>query len=184
MNKDASDSQMPQMKLAWFLLRLFVVAVLINYVWEIVQAPLYVGMENFNLVWWHCGLAALGDGLLVLLIYAVGWGVLRRRDWFVRPGIAGYAVILAAGCQRRPIVGLRNAAPAGNSVSPQQRAVLRKMGSLAEIGNCDASPPSCASFSAEGGNRQQLFQCIFFLGSDCQDVPAATGWTSGQLRAG
>lgn len=97
MNKDASDSQMPQMKLAWFLLRLFVVAVLINYVWEIVQAPLYVGMENFNLVWWHCGLAALGDGLLVLLIYGVGWGVLRRRDWFVRPGIAGYAVMLAAG---------------------------------------------------------------------------------------
>ncbi len=97
MNKDASDSQMPQMKLAWFLPRQFVIAVLINYVWEIVQAPIYVGMENFKLVWWHCGLAALGDGLLVQLIYAVGWGVLRRRDWFVRPGIAGYAVMLAAG---------------------------------------------------------------------------------------
>ena len=69
------DIQMPQMKLAWFLPRLFVPAVLINYVWEVVQAPLYVGMENFNLVWWHCGLAALGDGLLVLLIYAVGWAV-------------------------------------------------------------------------------------------------------------
>ncbi|HEX9002692.1 MAG TPA: hypothetical protein VGB07_22490 [Blastocatellia bacterium] len=108
MNKDASDSQMPQMKLAWFLLRLFVVAVLINYVWEIVQARLYVGMENFNLVWWHCGLAALGDGLLVLLIYAVGWGVLRRRDWFVRPGIAGYAgppnssITWGAACRTDP----------------------------------------------------------------------------------
>lgn len=69
------------MKSAWFLPPQFVIAIVTNYVWEIVQAPLYVGMGNFNLVCWHCGLAALGDGLLVLLIYAVGWAVLRRRDW-------------------------------------------------------------------------------------------------------
>ena len=97
MNRDASDVQIPQMKLAGFFPHLFVIAVPVNYVWEIVQAPLYIGMESFKLVWWHCGLAAMGDGLLVLLIYAVGWAVLRRRDWFVRPGIAGYAVMLAAG---------------------------------------------------------------------------------------
>ncbi len=97
MNSDASVTQIPQMKLAWFLLRLFVVAVLINYVWEIVQAPLYIGMENFNLVWWHCGLAALGDGLLVLLIHSAGWAVLRGRNWFVHPGAIGYAVMLLAG---------------------------------------------------------------------------------------
>ena len=94
---NALDILMPQMKLAWFLPRLFVPAILINYVWEVVQAPLYVGMENFNLVWWHCGLAALGDGLVVLLIYAVGWAVLRSRDWFVHPGAIGYAVMLFAG---------------------------------------------------------------------------------------
>ncbi len=89
--------QIPQMKLAWLLPRLFVIAVLINYVWEIVQAPFYVGMKSFKLVWWHCGLAALGDGLLVLLIYAAGWAALRRRDWFVHPGVIGYAVMLLAG---------------------------------------------------------------------------------------
>ena len=85
------------MKLAWFLPRLFVIAVLVNYVWEIVQAPLYVGMESFKLVWWHCGMAALGDGLLMLLIYAVGWAVLRRWDWFAHPGARGYAVMLLTG---------------------------------------------------------------------------------------
>jgi hypothetical protein len=97
MNSSASGIQIPQMELAWLCPRLFVVAVLINYIWEIAQSPLYVGMEDFNLVWWHCGLAALGDGLLVLLIYVAGWAVLRRRDWFVHPGGIGCALILLAG---------------------------------------------------------------------------------------
>ena len=68
------------MKLAWFLPRLFVIAVLVNYVWELIQAPLYVGMDSFKLVWWHCGVAALGDGLLVLLIYMIGGTVLNKQD--------------------------------------------------------------------------------------------------------
>ena len=97
MNRDASDIRIPQMKLAGFFPRLFVIAVPVNYVWEIVQAPLYVGMESFKLVWWHCGLAALGDGLLALLIYAAGWAVLGKQDWFVHPGAIGYAVMLLAG---------------------------------------------------------------------------------------
>lgn len=97
MNRDASDSQIPQIKLAVFLPRLFVIAVLVNYVWELVQAPLYVGMDSFKLVWWHCGLAALGDGLLMLLIYAAGWAVLRKWDWFVHPGVIGYVVMLLTG---------------------------------------------------------------------------------------
>lgn len=76
---------------------LFVVSVFVNYLWEMAQAPLYEGMDDFAVVWWHCGLAALGDGLLVLLIYAAGWAVLRRQDWFVQPGRIGYAVMLFAG---------------------------------------------------------------------------------------
>jgi hypothetical protein len=76
---------------------LFVVSLLVNYLWEIAQAPLYNGMDDFSIVWWHCGVAALGDGLLVLLIYAAGWAVLRRQDWFTHPGAIGYAVMLLAG---------------------------------------------------------------------------------------
>jgi len=74
------------------------VAVLLNYLWELAQGPLYVGMENYNAeVFWHCFVASLGDGIMVLLIVAAGWIVLRQPDWFLRPGLRGYLVTLTAG---------------------------------------------------------------------------------------
>jgi hypothetical protein len=76
---------------------IFAVAVLGNYPWELAQAPLYVGMESFRTVAWHCFVASLGDGLLVLGIFATGWVALRRYRWFVRPGVQGYGVMLMTG---------------------------------------------------------------------------------------
>ena len=76
---------------------LFAASVAVNYVWEVAQSPLYEGMERWGLVVWHCLLASLGDGLLVLLIYAAGRCAFCRRDWFERPGAAGYALMLSAG---------------------------------------------------------------------------------------
>jgi hypothetical protein len=76
----------------------FIVAVLVNYVWELAQASLYVGLESYTTeVLWHCFVASLGDGVMVLLIMAVGWLTLREPDWFVRPGLPGYIVMLTAG---------------------------------------------------------------------------------------
>jgi hypothetical protein len=76
---------------------IFAVAVAFNYVWELAQAPLYAGMNDFRQMLWHCIVPSLGDGVLVLLIFALGWIVLRRRDWFVRPGGRGYGLMLSAG---------------------------------------------------------------------------------------
>ena len=76
---------------------IFVVAVLTNYLWELAQAPLYVSMESFRAVWWHCFVASVGDGLLVLGIFVAGRVALRRHTWFVHPGVAGYGVMVAAG---------------------------------------------------------------------------------------
>lgn len=76
---------------------IFAVAVLFNYPWEFAQSPLYVGMDSPSAVWGHCFLASLGDGLLVLLIFGVGWVALGRPFWFERPGIRGYLLMLAAG---------------------------------------------------------------------------------------
>lgn len=84
--------------LASLLRALFCLSVLINYPWELAQmvffrwwgAPWSVGML--------AGLkAAVGDGLLVLALYAAGCAVFRSRDWILRPGPSAYAFLSVAG---------------------------------------------------------------------------------------
>jgi hypothetical protein len=80
------------------IISVFIVAVLFNYLWELAQAPLYVGLESYNPgVLWHCFVASLGDAVMVILIFATGWIALQRPDWFEHPGLSGYVVMLAAG---------------------------------------------------------------------------------------
>src|SRR5882724_9041983 len=80
------------------LVLVFIVAVAVNYLWELAQAPLYVGMEIYNSsVFGHCFVASLGDGVMVLLIVAAGWIILRQQNWFQQPVVSGYLVMLAAG---------------------------------------------------------------------------------------
>jgi hypothetical protein len=78
-------------------LLIFILAVTLNYLWELAQAPLYVGLENWNSVWWHCFVAALGDGVLVLLIFVVGWITFRRFDWYAHLNGRALAVMLVTG---------------------------------------------------------------------------------------
>lgn len=73
--------------------RIFSVAVLLNYAWEVLQSPLYEHMQS---KWWHCFLASIGDGFLVLIVFAVGWLVFRRPDWF-RGGVPAIALMVATG---------------------------------------------------------------------------------------
>jgi hypothetical protein len=75
----------------------FAVAVLVNYPWEVGQSPLYVDVDDLRVALWHCFVAALGDGVLVLFIFVAGAMVFGRADWFVQPGLGGYGVMLAAG---------------------------------------------------------------------------------------
>ena len=76
---------------------MFAVGALVNYPWELAQSPLYEGMDDFRAVVWHCFVAALGDGVLVLGIFAAGAIAFRRSDWFVQPTAQSYMVMLAAG---------------------------------------------------------------------------------------
>jgi uncharacterized membrane protein YcjF (UPF0283 family) len=48
-------------------------------------------------VFWHCFVASLGDGVIVLLIVVVGWISFQRWEWFERPAVAGYLLMLLAG---------------------------------------------------------------------------------------
>ena len=80
------------------LVLVFIVAVLLNYLWELAQAPLYVGLDRYNAaVFWHCFVASLGDGIMVLIMTATGRVILGRWDWFKQPRATGYLVMLATG---------------------------------------------------------------------------------------
>jgi len=80
------------------LLWVFVVAVPLNYLWELAQAPLYVGLERYTAaVFWHRFVASLGDGIMVMIIFTAGWITFHRWDWFYSPGITGYLLMLTAG---------------------------------------------------------------------------------------
>lgn len=76
---------------------IFLVAVALNYVWEVAQAPLYAGWKGWDNIWWHCFVASLGDGLLVWLIFGAGWAVFGRFDWYLYPNVAAFGLMLAAG---------------------------------------------------------------------------------------
>lgn len=78
-------------------LALFAVAVALNYVWEVVQAPLYVGMEGWSTAWLHCFIASLGDGVLVWVILVIGWVTFRRFDWYVYPNRRAFSLMVATG---------------------------------------------------------------------------------------
>lgn len=76
---------------------LFVISVLLNFPWEVAQMPLYVDDVNWFEFALHCIIPSLGDGLIVLLIFCVGWVARGRSDWADRPGWAGYALMMITG---------------------------------------------------------------------------------------
>jgi hypothetical protein len=75
----------------------FVVAVALNFPWEMLQARLYQMKAGGVPAWLHCLRASLGDALLVLLILVLGAWILGRVDWFRRPGWRGYTWMLLSG---------------------------------------------------------------------------------------
>jgi hypothetical protein len=77
--------------------RLFFVAVAINLLWEMAQMGLFASTGSWTRDSAGCVRASLGDGGMVLAIYAAGALLFRRPDWFRRPGVARYAVMLTIG---------------------------------------------------------------------------------------
>jgi hypothetical protein len=71
----------------------FAIAVPLNFVWEVAQSPLYASMAPFPARVWHCFVASLGDGLLIVLVWIAGWPVFRRPDWFRRPHTEEYLLM-------------------------------------------------------------------------------------------
>lgn len=78
--------------------RLVVIAVPLNFVWEMAQAPAFTGMpERWAAATAVCAPAAMGDGAIVLVLWAIGAMAFRDGRWFVPPAWDRYALVVLVG---------------------------------------------------------------------------------------
>lgn len=63
------------------LLVMVIAAVLLNFVWEMAQSVLFAPMGGWVQGTWRCFVASLADGVIVLIIFGIGWLWFQRADW-------------------------------------------------------------------------------------------------------
>lgn len=80
-------------------LNVAVFALLLNFPWEILQAPLFVGMADSSFIdaIKGCSQATLGDALIMLLAYWTVSGVAKSRNWILAPSSRQLSLFLAVG---------------------------------------------------------------------------------------
>ena len=78
--------------------RLLVISVPLNFVWEMLQMPAFVGLPDDALgAAGVCAIAAIGDALIALALWRVASWTFEDPRWFVPPRVGRYAAIVAAG---------------------------------------------------------------------------------------
>jgi hypothetical protein len=80
-----------------FLSVAFLAGVAVNYPWELAQSPLFTAPSPSGNMWLHCFFAALGDGLIVVMLFALCLVVLKAQDWSRNPPRRAYALLMGAG---------------------------------------------------------------------------------------
>lgn len=75
----------------------FGVGVILNFIWEMAQAPLYRPMGSFWEATWRCFNASLGDGVLVIAVWLAGGGLFGSTTWFLRLSTGRLAFATGAG---------------------------------------------------------------------------------------
>ncbi|MEO7462921.1 MAG: hypothetical protein ABIT96_09350 [Ferruginibacter sp.] len=76
---------------------ILVFALVLNFLWEMAQMPLF---KNMPLNWettLFCALASIADCIMVLLLY-VGFGLMYKNSmWFRQPGVLQVALLIITG---------------------------------------------------------------------------------------
>lgn len=73
------------------------ISLLLNFVWENLQAPLYQGYSNF---WQHlliCSIASLGDVLIILVLYFVLATINRDLLWITKMRRSDIVMVMILG---------------------------------------------------------------------------------------
>ena len=80
-------------------LNIAVFALLLNFPWEILQAPLFAGMADgpFIDAIRGCAQGTLGDAVIMLLAYWTVSGVAASRDWILAPSGRQITLLIAIG---------------------------------------------------------------------------------------
>ncbi len=94
---DADPAAVGEWPVGSSMARLWTAAVAVNFAWEMAQMRLYASTGSWLQDSVGCLTASLGDGGMILMIWAAGAVVFRRLDWFRRPSVSGYAVMLTMG---------------------------------------------------------------------------------------
>jgi hypothetical protein len=70
-------------------LRLLALTLPAYFAWEMLQAPAFTGMpKGWLQATAVCGVATLGDGVVVLGLFGLGWFMFRDFRWFVPPRVS------------------------------------------------------------------------------------------------
>lgn len=80
------------------IVRLLAVTLPLYFAWEMLQAPAFTGMpEDWKTATVLCALAALGDAVIVLVLFVLAALGFRDPRWFSPPRIGRYSVVVLAG---------------------------------------------------------------------------------------
>lgn len=82
----------------------YVIAVVVNFPWEMLQAYLFEPMGTAGEATLRCLRASAGDGLMVVMVLLIGGAIFRKLDWFVDPRARAYGVMIATGAALAAIV--------------------------------------------------------------------------------
>lgn len=78
-------------------LRLLLITAPLSFGWEMLQTPGFTGMpQGWAAGTAVCALAALGDTVILLGLFGLGWLVFRNARWFVPPRLGPYALVALA----------------------------------------------------------------------------------------
>ncbi len=80
-------------------LHISIFAFLLNFVWELLQMPLFAGFSDFRFyqVLLHCTKATFGDVVISLVAFAGACLITRSRMWIISMNKAGVVSFLAIG---------------------------------------------------------------------------------------
>ena len=76
---------------------IIVISILLNFVWEMLQMPLFDNFSFSGKTTIFCLLASIGDAIMILIIYFIGSALFKSYSWFLRFNLKTIIYITIAG---------------------------------------------------------------------------------------